>query len=67
MKALELFMQLKLNLNWPKIRRYWREPGTFFARAAWVFVSFISLHYFLLTYCGLGCDIKVQPPNTAHT
>jgi len=42
-------MQLKLNLNWLKIRRYWREPGTIFARVAWVFVSVISLHYFLLT------------------
>ena len=61
-KALELFMQLKLNLNWLKIHCYWREPGTIFERIAWVFVSVISLHFFLLTYCGLGCDTKVQPP-----
>jgi len=61
-KALESFMQLKLNLNWPKIRYYWREPGTIFARTAWVFDSVISMYYFLLTYCGLGCDTKVQPP-----
>jgi hypothetical protein len=60
-KALGLFMQLKLNLYWLKIRRYWREPGTVFARVAWVFVSVIRLHYFLRTYCGLGCDTKVQP------
>ena len=59
-KALELFMQLELNLNWPKIRRYWREPGTIFARVVWVFVSVISLHYFLLGY-----DTKVRPP-TQH-
>ena len=66
-KALELFMQLKLNLHWPKIRRYWREPGTIFARVAWVFGSVVSMHYFLLTYCGLGYVTKVQPPNTVHT
>jgi hypothetical protein len=56
-KTLKLFMQLKLYLNWPNILRYWPRFLHMLPAAC-----VISMHYFVRTHCGLGCDTEVLLP-----